>query len=462
MSRFKPVHLPDDRRPNGRASQTFLRHYAGCPRSGFLYLLHKGEASTAEMQRGKAFHLVPQRAVELAIEQDEPVVPGEIVKDIVNEVLREVPVPFEEHDYIREMSWRWAAETAIDPRSVVACETLFVLDLGDYEVRCKIDYACLIEEGAACAVTDYKTAKGGAPAHDEVTRKRPDGSLSVKQFQLILYALCLAFGVPVRVEPCAACVGRGWSSCNDSTCKGKGDCDTTCPACEGRGFIETREPFPVAAHAHRFDLEYVYPGIENAEGLMVRRGGSLTRAELDEYRESLAGLLARLSRSEATGHWPAVVSDAACAECPAKSMCPIPRELRDFRGELNTAEEAAEAFSKAEVEKKINAALQKERRSFVQHNGPVRFGNEMVAEIGFSTSERISDKEGMFAAQERAVRYGEPFERHRFVKTVESHPLVVRALTADELAENEGSNGRADGRDGRDGDGSRFGDDPPF
>ena len=97
------------------------------------------------------------------------------------------------------------------------------------------------------------------------------------------------------------------------------------------------------ARARRFDMEFVYPGIEDREGRMLRRSMSLTRPELDEYRESLRGLIARLRHSEDSGDWPAVVSDEACSICPTSQECPIPRELRDHRGEIRSVEQAAEA-----------------------------------------------------------------------------------------------------------------------
>jgi hypothetical protein len=149
---LQPVHLPEDRHLHGKASQTLLRHYNACPRSAYLYALHKGDASTPEMQRGSGLHAVIERGTSLAIEQGEPFIPPEIVKAIVNEVLAdpEFAIPVEEHDYLREAAYRWAAEWAVDPVSVVAVETLFVLQLGGYEVRCRIDFAELRERVRWC------------------------------------------------------------------------------------------------------------------------------------------------------------------------------------------------------------------------------------------------------------------------------------------------------------------------
>jgi hypothetical protein len=429
MSAFQPVFLPDDRRLNGRASQTMLRHYAGCPRSGFLYSLYKGEARTVEMVRGTALHAILERATRLMVDQGEAIIPPEVIKTLTAEVLSEQQVPVEEHDYIREMTYRWATTTAVDPSSVIACETLIVMDVAGYEVRMRVDFACSLEDGQAVLVRDYKSARG-MPSQEDVARRRPDGTLAARNFQLVLYALGLAYGVPVRVEPCPRCEGRGWIK--------------ECP-CGGRGHVEIREPFPLASRAQRYDLEFVYPGID-AGGEMGKRSMSLTRLELEEYRASLEAVLVNLARSEETGDWPAIVSDAACSECPASSLCPIPVELRDHRGTINTASEAAEAQSVLERRRAEDAAIQREVKAFVKANGGrLRFGRK-VGEIVPTTTVKIPDRDGMFAAQDRAVLYGEPFDRSEWVKTSHGTAYRTRDLTVDELARSEGSNeGEDDG-----------------
>jgi hypothetical protein len=429
--RFKPVHLPADRRLGDRASQTFLRHFNGCPRSGFLYALYKGEAQTIEMVRGSALHAILERGTKHAIEQGEGYIPGEVMKVIVDEVLSEYHVPFEEHDYIRECAWRWAAETAFEPADVIAVETLLVLQLEGFEVRMKVDYAGLLERGAACLVRDYKSSRS-MPGQEDVARKRksplPGGGeaqvLFAKNFQLVLYALGLAFGVPVRVEPCLVCGGDGghWAG-------------RECPSCHGRGIHEIHEPFPLAGRAQRFDLEFVYPGIEDKfTGLMATRAMSLTRLELAEYLESLRGLLRRVRTAEETGDWPAQVSDDACGECPASSLCPIPAELRDHRGTINTVEQAAEAQEVLDRRRAEDAAISREIKSFCKHQGiDLRFGKDKVREWTVTPVEKVTDREGMFAAVERAVQFGEPFERSRYVKQTTTTGFTVRTLSADEL-----------------------------
>jgi hypothetical protein len=328
-----------------------------------------------------------------------------------------------------------------------------------YEVRARIDFAEVLEHGAVCAVRDYKSSYA-APPYDEVARKRRDGSLAAKSFQLILYALCLAYGVPVREEECPLCEGVGDVAANFAIDSRGTPGIVCCPDCDGRGRIEVREPFPVASRAQRFDLEFVYPALENQDGKMVRRPVTLTRLELEQYRASLEGVVTRLAHADATGDWPAVVSDEACHQCPSAPECPIPAELRDHRGEINAPGQCADAL---EVRARVAAeqrAIGKEIRAFVKANGPVRFGREMVAEIGFTQSERIKDKDGFMQAVDRAVRFGDPFDRGQFVKTVESHPLVERALSAEEV-DSEGSND-GDGADGGRDAGERWGADAPF
>jgi hypothetical protein len=103
------------------------------------------------------------------------------------------------------------------------------------------------------------------PTQEEVARKRRDGTLMARSFQLVLYALGLRYGRPVRVEECRACAGTGIQGAHESV-------DYGCPEClaivRRRGPHRDPEPFPLAERAQRFDLAYVYPGIEDREGKM--------------------------------------------------------------------------------------------------------------------------------------------------------------------------------------------------
>jgi hypothetical protein len=415
--------------------QTFLRHYNSCPRSAYLMLKYEGLDQTPAMVRGSAAHEVFRRATLEAMEQNEPMIPPDVVKILVDEVLAELPVPFEEHDYVREACFRWASEVAFDPSMVVACETLFELEVGDWRVRARVDFAELLEDDKALLIRDYKTSRA-APPYDEVARKSPDGRLVAKNFQLILYALLLHFGVPVREEPCPNC--SDGSVTQDVCCRRfleTGECCNfpvrgveACETCDGRGVIETPDPFPIADTARRFDLEFVYPGIEDREGKMVRRPLTMDHLELTEYRASLEGLVARVAKSEQTGDWPAVVSDAACSECPASVDCPIPYEVRDHRGVVNTPEQASEAAMVLDRLKATTRSMQTELRNFAKaHGGSFRVGPNKVMELVYTESESL-DRDALRLALES----GEPVDWQQFVTPKGRTDFKSRDLTAEE------------------------------
>ncbi len=416
-----------------KVSMTMLRHYQACPRSGYLYSKYRGLGTSANLVRGSALHLALERALEAMVGQGEAMIPGDLMKSIVAEVLGELPVPISEHDYIRESAYRWAEEFTIDPSQVLAVEQLVVLELGGWNVRCKIDYAEARAGGMVVYVADWKSSRA-APAYEEIARRCPDGSLAGKGFQLILYALALAYGKPVRVASleCDACSGTG----------GHDDDLGLCPLCNGDGTVreEIVEPFPLAAGAERFDLELVFPGMERSDGTMVRREVSLSRLELGEYRESLIGLLNRLAASERDGDWPAILSDEACSECPAKNECPIPLELHDHAGLINTAQDAAEASLVVEREGDRLAALRKELKAWAKGHEDVeiRYGRDKAWRFVVSESTRIDDKDAMFDAVERARELGEPFDRSKFVRETVSTNFKPVTLTPEELEEAEG------------------------
>lgn len=435
MSRFSKVVLPPGRELNGKASMTLLKHYQWCPRSGYFYARDKGEAPTMELVRGSAFHEIAQRATELMLQQGEPAVPGEIVKAIVNEVLRETHVPWREHDYLRECAYRWAAEWTVDPARVVACEQLVALELAGWQVRCKIDFAELLNGGMVCRVSDYKTARA-APAFEDIARKRTtDGRWAAKSFQLVLYALALAFGYPVREElaSCEACDGNGFNGGDPGESHG-------CSECFGSGRVraEIVEPFPVVPTAELFELELVFPGIEDSEGRMLRRPVSVTRAELGEYRESLIATLESLRECERTHDWPAIVSDEGCAECPCPAECPIPRELRDHRGTVNTVEQAREAAEVLERDAASVQARKQELRLWAKAHGvEIRYGRNRALRFKQVNGQKIRDKEALWDAVRRAREYGEAFDPSEYVQETSSSNFVAVTLTEDELMERE-------------------------
>jgi hypothetical protein len=390
-------------------------------------------ARTLELVRGAAFHRVAERATEAMIEQGEPTIPPSLVKVLVAEALEEFRVPWSEHDFLRELAYRWAGEWAIDPSAVIACETLLALDIAGWQVRGKVDFAEAREGGAVIYVGDYKSSRA-APAFEDVARKRTsDGRWAAKSFQLVLYALLMAYGRPVRtvLHECDSCEGNGFFG---------GDPGETrpCTSCAGHGQLrdEIIEPFPLAPRAQRFDLELIFPALEDRDGFMVRRPLSLSPLELVEYRDSLIGLLRSLERDEREGTWPAIVSNQACAECPCRPQCPIPLELRDHRGEINTQGQAEVAAAMLERQDSELKALRTELREWTKaHGGELRYGRDRVMRFKLVESERIRDKTAMWLAVDRATDYGERFSRGEYVQTVQSSNFVTETLSEDELAE---------------------------
>lgn len=422
---FAPVFL--DEPLNNTASMTFLRHTNMCPRSGFLYRKHRKDPRQAvNMLRGSALHAFHERATKAIIEAEEQTIPPELAKAILAEVLREYPVPLEEHDYCREYAYRWAGEFVLRPdERVVSVERMFVLELGGWTLRCKVDLA-MADELNRLYIADWKSGRG-APANDEITRRRPDGTLAAKAFQLVVYVLAVVFGRPA--ELCRTCSVPGavvlWEERGDprcGTCGAEGDM-------LGRSWVAGEQ---VARGCEEAIAEYVFPGIEDSEGRILRRPAGLTRLEMLEYRESLQLLLEQVGERERSGDWPAVVSDAACDECPCKAECPIPVELRDLHGQINTVEEAREALARRHVTQARDRALGRELRAFMEQQldgEEIRYGNRVAAIVPREATK--VDREKLF----EALADGMPLDeaREKFVKTSIGTQFAERDLKPDEF-----------------------------
>jgi hypothetical protein len=431
---FEKVWL--DRPLRERLSVTMLRHENTCSRAGYLYAKYRGAGRSNAMERGTALHEVLRRATMAAVDQDEPMVPPELVKAIVAEVIAEPALrcPMEEHDYLRECAYRWGDHFVCQPRNVLAVEQFMVLELPNgWVVRGVVDYAELLEGGAAVRAEDYKSARA-MMGEEEVGRKRPDGSIAAKDFQLVCYALMLVFGRPAA--RCETCEGHGRVTIDNPIPGGPLTVEIDCETCAGRGY-HLIGPLPLAGAAQRVDLAYTYPGIPRKDGSVSKRECSLTRLELEEYRDSLLAAVERVRIAEQTGDWPAA-SGSHCTECPCKLECPIPTELRDYAGAINSPEEAAVV---AEVQDRARAkwdAVDKELKTFVKKamgGGPLRFGRDQVMEVKHLEYEEIRDKDELFAAVQRSTEYGEPFERGKHVKVRQSNRMTTRRLTELELEE---------------------------
>lgn len=420
--------LPAGRGINGSISVTGGRHENICSHAGYLYALHKGEARSHAMERGNVIHRVIELSVLAALEGNEPVVPPELVKAIADEVFAdpEYRCPLEEQDYVRESAYRFAQHFKCVPQNVIAVEKLFQLDVGGFRFRGKIDYAELLEGGAAALVKDWKSSRS-MPGWEEIGRKRSDGSIAAKDYQLVVYGLGVVFGRPIRVEACSDCGGLGVaiaSALQESQ---------PCPRCNGKGRIETVEPVALAGRAQRVDLEYAFPGIEFSEG-HGSRGVSLTRTELHEYMESLAAQAARIQAQERSGKWPATPSSHCETECPAADECPLPKQ-RSLAGRLNTPEQVKEEAERQFVQDVLSRGVWKEIKAKVKgmDGQRLRFGLDRVIEAVPNEFDEIRDKDVMFAAIEEAANGGQPFDRSEHVVHRDRSPITVRKLSDEEM-----------------------------
>lgn len=424
MSRFAPVHLPEDRKLDGRVSMTFLRHFNACPRSGLMYQSNKGSVQNVAMARGSALHTICERATKLMIAQGEQIIPPELVKDIVTEVLAESPVPIEEHDRLREMSYRWATEWAIEPANVVACETLFVLEIGGWKVRAKVDFAELRDEGRQLYIADFKSGLG-VPSWEDIARKRNDGLMAAKNLQLIVYALAVIHGRATFTQ------NLGPNPPAIALLQGDGEPQTME---NGDVIIEWSEDSR-GARAQDVIAEFIYPSVEDSEGKMLRRTMGLTSLEIIEYLESLSGLVKRVEASQDSGDWPAIISSSGCAECPAPSECPIPAALRGANGTIETMEQARDALELIDRQSSVNRQTRAAVKAWAkEHDVEIRFGADKVARFVLSETENI-DKGALF----HAMSAGAPVSREEIVTVSKGTNFKDCKLTADELEEN--SNG---------------------
>lgn len=422
-----PVTVPD------RFSQTLVVKSDACPRSAYLYMKYSGGAPSPEMIRGTALHMVLERATNMALEQDEGEVPPELVRDLVAEVLREVPVPSHEVDYVRMMAHRWAERTTLDPARIVAVERKILLPVGEHVVSMKLDLATLSEDGSEGEVVDYKSSRR-LPAEDDVSVKMPDGRRIPTTPQLLVYALGLKYGFPVRKVPCEPCAGTGKVPCSVEEDHGG------CPFCggtqfqTGKGYVEERDPFPLAGGAQVVHVSEVYPGPDFDDEL-ASRGASIVAAEMPDHMAWLEGVVERLVASTETWKFEAI-DGSHCSECPARHECPLPEEAKEYRGVINTQEELSRAVSAYFRRKDELAADWKEIKGMVDVLGPTRFGKDQVLE--FATQERNStDMEALQAGVEEAIEWGRPFDVRDYVKTSKSTPLKKRKLRKDELEEAE-------------------------
>lgn len=416
---FEPVPPVD--RPS-RLSQTMLRHMDNCPRSGYLYLKHKGGPSSAPMDRGSAFHLFAERMVVELVARGEkslfaPAQDGDggaedlsqAAKDVasltqamVEQVFADHPefvMPASERDAVRVMAYHLAVAFDVDPQSVVGIERAFELDLEcGWKIVGKVDLAAL-PTATRGLVDDYKTSLA-VPSQEE----------HAQSFQAKLYALLLMYGRPVDGEP-------------------------------------------FGSHLTHVTGRMIYPRAkprETGKGLrLVQREATWSRGQLDEFRMDVEALGRRVSDALGSGDWPAQAGPH-CSECPAPRECPIPRELRNYQGTILEPEQASEAWEWAMRAKAAVAAVEKEVKAFAKAHGGVVVGDR-VFEWRVSESRRLrsvggrSDWDGLAQAVLDAATYGTPFELEEFVKWVPKNEFKSRPVVADEemVSDDDGADERS-------------------
>jgi hypothetical protein len=364
-------HLPPVQetvaRPS-RFSQTLVRHANFCPRSAFLYIKHRGGLSI-EMDRGSVVHLFAQRMTLELLQRGEPslwapseaenvvVAAGEVAsltKVMVDEILDDPELGFVLPDWAADQARVCAYHLAIgwdvDMSTVLGVERTFVLDVGGWEIRGRIDLLTW-PDPHEMVVTDYKTSLAV-----------PDAAEFESAFQPKLYGALVMFGVPVEQRPCEECAGAGYY--NSSTGH-----ERKCGVCDGAGHEEVRGE-PLGAHLRRVGARQIHPRAKpkwNEDGTvrLVDRTAYWSRKELQDFLHDVERSVRRIERGLDTGDWPAR-HGAHCSECPAEPECPLPRHLRRFADAIETPEQASEAMEWAQRMGGRVTATKKEVRKFVE------------------------------------------------------------------------------------------------
>lgn len=478
--------LADHERPDrpSRLSQSFLRHYANCPRSGAFYLLFRGGAPSHPMGRGSAAHLIAERMGKHALEYGEATVPHELVREIVNEVVADpsVHVAPSEIDFLHTIAYHLAEALAFDPETIVGLERKVVMEIGGWRVVGKIDLAWVAGERAG--VKDYKTSLNLPDNSAWGPAETDDGKKRIRRFlfQTLLYALLLKYGRPVAL--CDMCGGTGEPPAGSPFRE-------TCPICDGEG--EMTEDTPLAPRAQEFEIAEVYPAYmyEDDSGVkrLAERSTTITLDELENHRRWLEALIGKVDYAFDTGEWPAVPG-SHCAECPAQSLCPIPAVLRGGVIDLDTGEVIGPIDSTATARRALalrdrlmheSGELWEAVKAWADQGNVIIVGDQAYEFTPSSTtsvrkSKGKNDWDGLVDAIDRAAETGEDFNRDYWIKKTTSTRFQKRALRPDEKTpdypeevgdgnEQRGASDSEPGRSAADGSGppgARFGDDAPF
>lgn len=393
-------HLPpvEPVDPPSRFSMTTLQRDDRCPRSSYLGTKHRDGPSSHAMDRGILFHAAAERLMadlmrsgEPRLSPDDPGAAAAMTAAIVDEVLRarpELVVPRAEVDDVREMMFHVATGYDVDPQTIGGLELLMVLDLEcGWTVSGRLDLIAL-PSAEIGQVDDWKTSPA-VPAQDEY-----EASL-----QPWIYAVLLCYGSPVRVTQCPDC---------------DGEVVVGCVMCDDKGYTEQRgEPF--GQHLRGVLMREVYPRPKlRDDGLLHHRQMLLARTAVADFKADLERQAARLGERFKTGDFPAR-SGSWCSICPAPQECPLPEQLRDYAGSINSVDQAQEAWERVLHVKAQVAAIEKEVKTFARaHDVPIRVGD---LEWSWTTTEGRAvrktggraDWSGLVEAVREAADYGKPF-----------------------------------------------------
>ena len=358
------VEIPDT------VGQTFLKYEDRCPRSAWLYLKFRGGPLAHALARGTAFHDFAARATASMIENDEPTIPHDVAKAILDEVLTDridLVIPAAERDALRAMVWNWSQATSIDPATIILVEQLMTWDVGGFTIRGRIDLA--LDENGVLVIPDYKTSFN-VPSQDDF-----EGD-----FQTQLYGALVAFG-------------------------------------------QTADGERIGAGFNQFRFENVFPRyLREDDGTLATRSFERTREDLIHLRSDVETQLARLRRAIESGKWPAIPG-THCSECPAAHECPLPIA---FRPESEVPESIEEAQRLAEwrfTEKRRMERVGKRLKAFAEREGVVipigakrylgfnvLMGERMKRKVLDESGAKLDGKVALRLGIEGAVEYGHPFE----------------------------------------------------
>lgn len=374
MSRLGPFPGPDVERPE-KASQTFLSRFNVCPFSAALYLKTKGGPQSPAMLRGSLFHRFVEESVAYLVDEGETQMPPEVGKDRMMALIRDSGehLPEYEMNALRAMAWNWSDATVIDPDEIVGLEQMIELQIGNWTVRGKLDFA-EIGPVQGALIRDYKT-QINIPSQDEIEN-------GAKSFQGRFYALLLLFGIPEN------------------------------------------ESFPLGNGLDEVRVELAFPRYSNPEtGELIGREVTWTRDQLVDFRNSLEIHLAELDESLESGEWHASPG-SWCAECPLRSACPIPEQAMEFEV-IESVEQAEQALSLHLTRDAAQRRLMKSVSSFHEdHAQPIVVGD-------YAFDRRLETRRSV--DWDAAEAEGEVKPEH--IKLVPSTPFRKKKLTPEQREE---------------------------